>query len=301
MRTIKLSTKQGVTFDPINHTYTLDKNGARLDGITKLIGERLFPGKYASVPESTLKAAAERGHAIHSICEIFDKYGIDTDSALELQGYKNVCLNLPAHEGSEYLVTDGKRYATCIDKVYRVDGDTFDLADIKTTSNLDMDYLSWQLSVCSYLFRKVNKKAKVCKLWGIWLRGDKAELREVQARTDEEVKSLLYDESFSAPVAPEVPKAFLAEFACIEVEIAMHLELLSKAKREHEELLAGMTELMERHGVKKFKGEHISLTYKEATERNSFSSKRSKEEHPELYASYITASPVCATVKINSV
>ena len=47
---------------------------------------------------------------------------------------------------SEYLVTDGTHFASAIDKVIRRNGKVC-LGDVKTTYELDKDYISWQLSI----------------------------------------------------------------------------------------------------------------------------------------------------------
>ncbi len=65
------------------------------------------------------------------------------------------------------------------------------LGDIKTTASLDREYLSWQLSIYAYLFELQNPLIKVDKLFGIWLRGNKSELVEIERKPDAEVKRLL--------------------------------------------------------------------------------------------------------------
>ena len=179
----------GVEFNEKEHSYLL--NGNELSGITGIISTRLFPQKYINVPESTLQKAAERGNNIHYQCALSDDLPIESEYE-EVINYKALIdkneLNV---ECSEYLVTDYKRIASAIDKVFRVSEDEFILGDIKTTYRLDKKFLMWQLSIYAWLFELVNSGAKVKQLLGIWLKNEKARLVEIERLPTEKVKALI--------------------------------------------------------------------------------------------------------------
>ena len=120
----------GVVFNKENHTYHLE--GKELSGITSVIQRQLFPNEYDDVPEEMMRAAAAYGSAVHESCELFDREWVN-DGTVEVADYIQLThTNQLVHEASEYLVTDTKHYASSIDKVYRINQDTFTLADIKT-------------------------------------------------------------------------------------------------------------------------------------------------------------------------
>ena len=83
-----------------------------------------------------------------------------------------------------------ENYASCIDKVYRYDDNTFFLGDIKTTYKLNKEYVQWQLSIYAHLFEKeTNKGAKVSSIFAIWLRGTTHQIVELERIPDEKVKN----------------------------------------------------------------------------------------------------------------
>lgn len=269
----------GVVFDSIEHTYEL--NGIKLNGITNVIKNRLFPDEYANVPESVLQKAAERGSKVHTALEFYDCYDIETQCP-ELQGYLAEMEEHPflrSHEKSEYLVTDGTQYASAIDKVYS-DGDSVILADIKTTYKLNIEYVAWQLSVYKYLFGLLNPYIKVKAGYAIWLRGDEHKVVEIKFRSEDEVKKLLYTEE---------PMNVTTE----AIKIPFDEEHLFQLKKEADEATSAYEEYkqyvaseMLKGNLTTIKGSKLIVTQRKDTERMYFNSKKFKEEHPDLFEAY---------------
>lgn len=155
--------KSNVVFDELSHTY--DYMGQRLSGITSLLHRTLFADKYKGISSATLAKAAAYGHNIHEQIELVDTLGVESDHP----SVKDYC-RIKEQNGlktlaNEYLVSDNIAYASSIDIVF----DDLSLADIKTTSKLDYEYLSWQLSIYAYLFEMQNPGLKVPRLFAIWL------------------------------------------------------------------------------------------------------------------------------------
>ena len=191
-----------VRFDSDTHTYTLD--GRELSGITSLLDRQLFKDKYSGIPDEILQKAAERGTLIHQQCEMADEgFPVVSDEAINYMLLKQK-YNL-RHEESEYLVSDNENYASCIDKVYRYDDNTFFLGDIKTTYKLNKEYVQWQLSIYAHLFEKQNKGAKVSSIFAIWLRGATHQLVEIERIPDEKVEKLLYCDSHGLQYTENLP------------------------------------------------------------------------------------------------
>lgn len=283
MRNLSLNTTN-VQFDSVQHKYTL--NGKELQGITKVISERLFPDEYKDVPEKVLQQAAERGSRIHNAIELFERCGMPTDNCPELESYiserekdnQEFMLN---HRESEYLVTDSTQYASAIDMVYQSE-DGFVLADIKTTYKLNVEYVSWQLSIYAYFFKLVNPKRKVAGLYAIWLKGDKAKVVQVQQHSEDEVKKLLYTNE--PMTATETPTEF---------DEQQLLELKRKAEeaaKAYDEAKAQVLSMMQTNNMQKIDGIYLTITRKADSERQTFDSKRFKDEHSDMYNEYLKTS-----------
>lgn len=177
-----------VVFNEIDHTYTL--MGARLSGITSMLHRTLFRDKYKGISKEVLNRAAEYGHNIHEQIELVDSLGVESDNPA-VQAYIRMKMenNLETLTG-EYLVSDEEVYASSIDIVFT----DFSLADVKTTSSLDMEYLSWQLSIYAHLFERQNPALKVPRLYAIWLpkpRYGRPMLVEVQRKSADAIRVLM--------------------------------------------------------------------------------------------------------------
>ena len=96
---------------------------------------------------------------------------------------------------SEYLVSDGTDFASMIDKVLRVDDNTVDLVDLKTTSILHENALKNQLSIYAYLFEKQNPGMKVRNLYGLHIqKNNQVSLVKVDRMSDASIETLMNNE-----------------------------------------------------------------------------------------------------------
>lgn len=296
--------KSPVVFDQSEHTYTLE--GKRLHGITGMLSRQLFPDKYAAIPKYILDRAAEKGSYIHEVCEIVDSLGVSHECPeakhyLRLKDEWGLC-----HLTSEYLVSDEKYFASSIDKVYLENDNEVTLADIKTTSHLDEDYVSWQLSVYAYLFERQNPGIKVVRLLAVWLRPDTAKIIEVRRVSDDTISKLLDCEvngiQFVNPFqVPETSADLPAKYKEMEASI-IEIDRMAKYWADQKKKLTEgvMTEML-KAGVTKWKGDKISFTRKEDTTREGFDLKRFKEEHADLYDHYKVLSQVKGSVILKAI
>lgn len=281
-----------------SHRY-FDKEGREYFGITGMIGRQLFPDKYSDVPDAILKRAAERGSNIHSLCELYDTVGLESEESRE---YADLCeANGLRHEASEYIVNDDY-FATPIDKVYRVSENHFILADIKTTYKFDEEYVSWQLSIGSHLFELCNPGAVIDGLFGIHLR-DGAKLYKVERKAEKDVIALMEaernGEQYGNPVKTEedMPQKYVDLFGKIK-----YIEEQCKYWADQsKQLKAGLLDEMKKADVLKWQCDDFSFTRRKDTTREDFDKKQFKKDHPELYAQYIKQSNVTGsvTIKIN--
>lgn len=180
--------KSEVVFNEIEHTYSY--MGARLSGVTSLLSRTLFRDKYSGIPKDVLAKAADYGHNIHEQIELVDSLGVTSDNPA-VQDYLRMKKDLGVNTlANEYLISDETSIASSIDIVF----DDLTLADIKTTSKLDSDMVSWQLSIYAYLFEMQNPGLKVKRLLAIWLpkpRYGKSMYVEVLRKPKEAIEVLL--------------------------------------------------------------------------------------------------------------
>ena len=288
--------KSGVVFDAESHTYIL--GDIILQGITGMIGRQLFPGKYKDVPQYVLNKAAARGSKIHSDCELADATGIINSIEAENYLFERRNAGFDPLE-NEYTVTDRIHFASNIDCVWIKDGE-ISLADIKTTSLLDLDYLSWQLSIYAYLFELQNPTLKVRHLFGVWLRGNNSKLAEVERKPVEEVKRLMECEINGTAYLSEVatketnmilPASFIDAIVKIE-------EAAKEIKSQQEEMKEKLKAAMREHGVKSWECEQMKVSYIPESTASTFDSKKLKEENETLYNQYLKESKKSDSIRI---
>ena len=284
--------KSDVVFDPEYHKYYLGHR--ELKGITGVISRYLFPNKYSNVPKRILDAAKERGSAIHKACEMYNIFPVVyDDTLLELRNYvKLLDENGIEPLEAEYIVSNNKTHATAIDMV-----DTnINIYDIKTTSVIDKEYLSWQLSICAHFLELQNPGIQVGKLYAIWLKDEKSKLVEVNRIPVDVVTSLLEADSMNAewvnPIITETI-AIPDEEAVIMLESTI-VEMETRLK-EYKDLKKNFEEKIRDYMISinqpKLESEMIRITYVEPGTTTTFNGEKFKVDHPEMYREYIKTSP----------
>lgn len=173
-----------VEFLKDTHTYLVD--GIIVPSVSTILSQTIFADKYKDVPDFVLKKAAEFGTAIHNAIE----HESDDDLTDEQQVVYKRWLKLKAKHNikaveQEQIIHLGHQYAGTFDMMAEINGELC-LVDIKTTYNLDKEYLSWQLSLYAYA------KQFGGKLVAIWLPKRKgAELVEIEPKPHYEIDKLL--------------------------------------------------------------------------------------------------------------
>ena len=154
------------------HQYLID--GVCVKSITQILKFR-FGNKYAGIDKATLNRAAEQGTAVHKAIEEWCKDGTESDLK-ELRNFKflknKYHFGVLENEVPVILFVDEKPVAAGrLDLVLDdPDGQT-GLADIKRTSQLDKEYLAYQLNLYRIAYRQsYGIEAEFLK--GIHLRED---------------------------------------------------------------------------------------------------------------------------------
>lgn len=282
MPTLKYS---DVRYNDELHTYTRP-DGKLLSGITGMIDRQINGGKFAKMDQEFLRPYAEYGSKVHNEIETYHTVGIEptTDEAWAWANWHEV--KDRAIMATEYTVTDGEHFATNIDFV-DMDSDGFYIYDFKTSSVLDKDSLSWQLSICAELFN-IQNGFYPAKLFGVHLRGDTCNVVEIERKPTESVLRLLEAEIQGERyiVPQEDQKAEIRQLLDLEqclIRIKQEAEYYEQQKAE---LLAGLEKEMDKAGLKKFETDSIIITKVLPTQSKGLDTKRLQAEQPELCKGY---------------
>lgn len=182
-----------------SHTYVVQ--GKIVLSVTQILST-IFPNKYKGIPEYILKNKSQYGTKIHEAIELYEinRKVMTHDEAytiaiMDLDYIQEASFNQYLRLKKEYNieVIDQEQiihykdiYAGRYDMSANVNGE-YSLIDIKTTAELDLEYLSYQLSLYDY----PNKK-RHDKLYALWLpKRDLGKLVDIPRKSDKEIEELL--------------------------------------------------------------------------------------------------------------
>ena len=284
----------GVVFNAEHHTYTLD--GKELSGITSIISKYLFPNQYSNVSESVLNAARERGSIVHTDLEM--EFNGLTSNSPEVVAYRELAKKHKIKQiAAEYVVTDYKSIATCIDSVAYVNGE-LSLIDYKTTATLNIEYLRWQLSLESLMFTMVNQSS-VSKAYAVHLPKPKdgvceAKLVEVELLPVTYLMSLLTAFNEGAETFDNPLKDMGYEWSNILEQYMQAQEALLDLKKTVDELesiksscSARPKELMDEKRVSTWENEGVKVTRSADQVRKTFDLKLLQQQCPKFPAKWM--------------
>lgn len=316
----------GVEFDEGAHAYHL--GGVELSGITPLLRQVLRLGYQGDMDARAMEAVrrkGEQGHAVHQAIMAWEDLGVkatrypntydggEWDVSPQLEAY---IANRRGYDpvASEWLVSDGERWASAIDNVWQRQGDgALVLADTKT-NNLDYypggeaglrEWLSWQLSVYAVLLERQNPGLRVAELKCNWLTPEASALWDIP-RKDTALVDALLQSTWSdqagedgrtvrvyehprpwelgvgqlalhpSPALEAMGREAVAALIEVEAECARLMELRDNAR-------AALMAAMEQAGVKSWDAGPFKATVKAGGVRRAFDSKAFKEADPEGY------------------
>lgn len=293
-RRLKMLNNSGVIFTDNPRGYYLKEK--KMQGITGVIKKHLFPDLYKDVSDYILKQAAEKGKQIHADLFEFDMFGVLDSEIKRKYSFLLEQENLKIID-NEYLVTDFKNFASAIDKV-AIKDDEIILIDVKNTAKLNERYLSWQLSILKYLFKKVNPNLHVAGLYVIWTR--EMIFKKVKEISEKEVVNLLDCEINGKTY--EVPKEILTaqdKEALVLIkkvtELATQIKNLEDQKKQFN---AEIENLFENLNVISWETDSFLIKKTADYDRETFDSKKFKEQHPDLFENFKKSTKVKGSVKI---
>ncbi len=177
-----------VEFIEDGHIYL--KDGMIVPSVSSIL-HFIFPNKYKDVPLEILNKKAEYGTKVHESIEKIEQTG----EVIELNTYQQIALEQYLKLKKKYdievleqekIISYEYDYCGRFDMIAQVGKDRC-LCDIKTTSMLDKEYLSWQLS-----FYELATGEKFDKLYAIWLpKKELGELVEIKRKSKKELLTRL--------------------------------------------------------------------------------------------------------------
>ena len=296
------------------HHYILGLN--ELTGVTTILKDVIYRDKYTGIDEAVLRNAADRGTAIHEAVQAY-MMGVDYELDPYLQPYEldarvawdawtnnPACAGLVA-EAVEYLVSDCKEIASKIDVVRKVGEGKFAIADIKTTYQVDIEYVSWQLSVYKYLLERQNPNSEVVQMQVFWYnRREKMwRLDDIPDKGTAEVERLLdawrKGEFWGMPMPADTEyPAPLLNIGQMYAEMEQAVkDATAKRDEFRDRMLAAMTDA----GIEQVKAEGFTCSLVGESERKGFDYKRMIKEHPDLadlFGEYETTTKVKPSIRI---
>ena len=172
-------------YDDASHTYLVD--GIIVRSVTQLLKMK-FGGKYDGIDAGVLKAAADRGTAIHKAIEEYCKTGKNEDVP-EVRDFKflqhHYNFMVVGNEMPIILDFAGETYAGRLDLLLDVNliEHRYSVADIKTTSTLDKDYLGHQLNLYRLGVEQCYDIVPQ-ELYGIHLKDGKRKMVKIPIRSE---------------------------------------------------------------------------------------------------------------------
>lgn len=183
-------TKTGVIeFIEESHQYLID--GIPVPSATTIVSW-LVGKDYSAVPDDILNAKADYGNRIHQWVEDYLMHGTEGEQTKTMELSTKQVKKLIADAGfkawaSEIAVKYKNHFAGTYDILGIIDKDVT-LVDIKTTAELDKEYLSWQLGLYKVAILEGGAVSDIQRCMCLWIpKKGLAQLVEIIPKTEDEV------------------------------------------------------------------------------------------------------------------
>ena len=182
-----------VEFIEDGHIYLLD--GVIIPSVSEIL-HFIFPDKYSNVPNYILNAKADYGSMIHETIERLENDlflpKLDYIQEASIEQYKKL---KKQHKikviTQEQMIHYQDKYCGRFDMIAEIN-EEYCLCDIKTTAELDQEYLSWQLSFYELAYMYMFGATYFDKLYAIWLpKKGLGKLVEIKRKSTQELKQKL--------------------------------------------------------------------------------------------------------------
>jgi len=290
--------KEELRFDEETHTYW--RGEKQLISVTQLLIKHGLASDYSAVNENTLKRKADRGKLIHEEIEKYIKTG-EVGFTTEFQDYLRLMKELNLRPTFSEEANGNNEIAGTFDLIaeYAEFPFTLHLIDFKTTTKLDKEAVSWQLSLYAYL----NNFLNINKFYAFHLLPNhRSKAVEIQPKSIEQIERLLECERNGEIYSEKLPELKLdkelAELFTCEQQLA-ELKRQEQAFEEvTEKIRSAILNAMEENGVKSFESDLLKITYVAPYEKEQVNTTKLRAEEPDLYRKYLKTSQVNASLRV---
>lgn len=276
--------KEEMHFDEVTHTYT--KDGQAYISVTQLLKKHGLLPDYSKVKTETLRKASEKGTFIHGEIEQYVKSG-EIGFSSEFADFIEICENKYLEPNrSEFIVyNDEYKVAGTVDILGLTALNKCFIGDVKTTSTLHIESLSWQLSLYAFLGEMIVSEA-----YGFHLRPNhKSKLVPVTLKSRDEIIRLLEAEKAGTKYELQKQKVIIAnhdKILRLQEDLVLYKNCMQAAEQELEKYKEFLLGAMKKNNVKKWETDDLLITYIAPKTKVSIDGKRLKEEHPEIAQEY---------------
>lgn len=283
-----------VKFEESTHTYT-NEQGRQLISVTQLMRKHGLAPDYSAVPSETLNRAAERGTMIHAEIEKFNKEG-EIGFTAELHNFKDYIERTKNKVLKSEFIVNNDIVAGTVDLLLEENREKI-IADIKTTSTLHKDAVSWQLSIYAYLSGERIHRGQAFH----FDKEGNLNVVDIPLKPIEEVEKLMEAERTSQTFKFELKGIPTASLIALE-QAERIIEEMEARRKETEEQVRNIKEAimkaMADNGIKTFENDKMKITYVEPSTRVTIDSAKLKKEKPEVAKEYEKTSTTKPSLRI---
>ena len=275
-----------INFDAASHEYRVANK--LYTSTTQLMKKYGLSPDYGTIPAAVLLKASKKGNAVHKALEEFIKGDLNMVTLFkEVELFNNHCVltGMDPHAMIPEAVVFDQQYeiAGTLDVQYIHLADDI-IADFKTTAQLHMDAVAWQLSIYNYLVVKGDMIAYYFKQLKVFhFTQGRLYVKNVRTVDFDAVVALLEthkrrDKVFNY-VKPNLVILPTEETYLLQLlhEKKQLKEALNKIEDEEKLLLGRLKDNFKKHKEYSYRQGELSITYTDGTNKSSFSQSKAKE------------------------
>lgn len=308
-----------VDFDEKDHVYAVNGDIASIS-VTELLRKHGLAPNYEGVGKARLKAASEKGKAVHKSLEKIIVDGIDkaepeTVQAKQFQDWARDHIEWAKAETSIGYEVNGLTIAGTADIFGLTKDGALFVGDHKNTSSFHEEYVSWQVSLYDFFLRALGDEdlngeylhwkgaTRFYCFWYNTAKNGHLEVRRLHKISDSEIMRLLvcevkgeiYHRQALIVDKDLADKVVAAEKYLTEVENA-----LKQAKAASDRMRAKMLSVFQEQGVSSWESPNgeVKVTYTPEYDRVSVDSSKLKKEFPQAWSNCQKITKVRASLRV---
>lgn len=303
-----------IKFNEKDHTYEVNGERAYIS-ITQLLRKHHLAPDYKGVSDETLARAAERGTNIHKDLECLIKYKDYDPFTKEGDAFKkyiNEFIDSAVAELSIAFKYKSMWIAGTADIIgfFKKNDKGCFVADHKTTSAINREYVTWQVSIIDYMLRHlvepINgrtiewKGADELMCFHYAKDGD-LEVIKLNKIADEEIERL-FEAEYTGQIYERrdlvIDDEIKENMVTITRDINEMEKTIKQLKAQQKKCLDIIKQAMEEQGIKKIENDYFTMTYVYPYEKMDIDKNKLKKDYPQVYADCVKPTQVKAQVKI---